>query len=89
MKKRNFSDPPYKRWRKAVLKRDKNKCQWPGCKCKHRLQIHHIRPWSKTYAMRYMISNGIALCWAHHNHIRGKEHLYERMFKTIIWVNIK
>ena len=40
--RRDYSDPIYKDFRKSVLKRDKFKCQMPGCKNKKNLQVHHI-----------------------------------------------
>ncbi len=82
--KRNWDDGTYKRWRKAVLARDGYKCRWPKCKCKYRLQCHHIKSWAKFPLLRYIISNGITLCKSHHDKIRKKEHLYEEIFKTIL-----
>lgn len=82
--RRNFLDPSYQRWRKAVLARDGYKCQWPKCRCKRRLQVHHIRKWSTAAALRYTVSNGISLCRVHHNKVKGKEIYYIEVFTTII-----
>jgi 5-methylcytosine-specific restriction endonuclease McrA len=83
---RNFDDPTYRNWRKQVLKRDKYKCQMPGCKRKgKRMQTHHIRKWSAASSLRYEVSNGITLCWDCHKEVNKKEHLYERMFLEIIY----
>tara|TARA_R100001244_G_scaffold119564_1_gene89170 strand:- start:988 stop:1251 length:264 start_codon:yes stop_codon:yes gene_type:complete len=83
---RNFDDPVYQDWRKQVLKRDKYKCQMPGCKRKgRRMQVHHIRKWSAASSLRYEVSNGITLCWDCHKEVNKKEHLYERMFLEIIY----
>ena len=81
--KRNFKDASYIRWRKAVIQRDKY-CKYPGCKKRRSLQAHHIIPWSRAALLRFCVSNGITLCWDCHNKIRGKEHLYVEMFKTIL-----
>lgn len=82
--RRNFKDPAYKHWRKQVLTRDGYQCKWPDCKCKKRLQAHHIKPWSACYSLRFAVSNGITLCYAHHNAIKKKEHHYEQMFRTLL-----
>ena len=32
-----------------VLKRDRHKCQYPGCNCTKNLHVHHIRKFSDIY----------------------------------------
>lgn len=81
---RNFRDPIYVKWRKAVYKRDGFRCQWPGCTCKKRLNAHHILPWSKYPTLRYIVDNGITLCKIHHALVRCKEYLYAGLFTTIV-----
>ena len=34
---------------KKVLKRDNNTCQYPGCGCKKKLQVHHIKPFKDIF----------------------------------------
>jgi 5-methylcytosine-specific restriction endonuclease McrA len=82
--KRNYDDPAYEDFRKRVLKRDKKKCQMPGCGYSKKLQVHHIRKWSSASSLRYEISNGITLCVNCHKSIKGKEHHYEALFMEII-----
>lgn len=82
--KRNYNDPAYEQFRKDVLKRDKFKCKMPNCSCKSSLQVHHIKKWASAGALRYDPSNGITLCRKCHNSIRGKEHHYESLFRSII-----
>lgn len=82
--KRNYNDDEYKKFRKNVTKRDKNTCQMPGCGSKKKLQVHHIRPWSKAASLRYEESNGITLCKQCHDSIKNKEHFYEPMFIEIV-----
>jgi 5-methylcytosine-specific restriction endonuclease McrA len=58
--------------RRAVLFRDCNRCAADGCDSRHRLQIHHIVPWSEGGLTDP--ENLIALCWFHHQvvvHQRG------------------
>lgn len=82
--KRNYDDPQYEQFRKDVLKRDKYKCKMPGCKSKIKLQVHHIKKWSRASALRYDTNNGITLCKHCHKLITGKEHHYEKVFESII-----
>ena len=84
MKKRNFQDKKYIKWRNEVKKRDKHKCRWPKCNSKRRLQAHHIRRWADSISVRYDVGNGITLCKAHHDSIKGKERYYESFFLAIL-----
>ena len=84
---RDYNDQVYKDWRKKVYKRDKFKCQMPGCKSKRYLQAHHIRKWSSASMLRYDVSNGITLCRKCHESISGQEHLYESLFMEIVRKN--
>ena len=58
--------------RRAILHRDGNACTADGCPSTHRLQIHHIIPWSQGGTTDP--NNLITLCWYHHQivvHQRG------------------
>ena len=58
--------------RRAILHRDGGVCAADGCQSRHRLQIHHLRPWSQ--GGRTDPDNLITLCWFHHQvvvHQRG------------------
>lgn len=81
---RNYNDPQYEQFRKDVLNRDSFICQMPNCKRKKPLHVHHIKQWSKAYAMRFDVSNGITLCKYCHKEITGKEHHYEHLFREIV-----
>ncbi len=81
---RNFNDPQYKKWRKAVYKRDGYKCRWPNCNLKRKLNAHHIRTWANFPGLRFDIENGISLCSYHHNLIKGMENIYESTFLRIL-----
>ena len=83
-KKRNFDDPAYKAWRRAVYKRDGYKCQWPGCKCRGRIFAHHILTWAVYPSLRFSVNNGITLCKEHHDMVTGKEDDYVRALSNIL-----
>ena len=84
---RDYNDQVYTDWRKKVYKRDKFKCQMPGCKSKRFLQAHHIRKWSNASTLRYDIDNGITLCKRCHTEVTGCEHQYESLFMEIVRKN--
>ena len=86
-KKRN--DFGYSEFREAVLKRDKRKCQMPGCNSKTKLQVHHILEYSKFSSLRTNPDYAIVLCNKHHKFIKGKEIHYSQMFFNIIAKNEK
>lgn len=77
-------DTAYWEWRNAVIKRDKGKCQYPGCRRKKGVQIHHIIRWADCYDLRYSVSNGITLCRSCHKKITGNETIYSDLFITIV-----
>lgn len=83
MTKRDYNDPLYKEFRRKVLARDNRCCQWPKCRQKTKLAVHHIKRWSDNQKMRYMIRNGITLCRNHHKIVTGHEESYEKMFSEI------
>ena len=60
--------------RRAIIHRDGNVCRADGCDSRHRLQVHHLMPWSEGGSTDP--TNLIALCWFHHQivvHQRGFE----------------
>jgi hypothetical protein len=81
---RNYDDPLYKKWRIDIYKRDKFKCQWPGCSASKKLNAHHIKRWADCPGLRYDVNNGITLCKDHHKSITGLETYYESVFLKII-----
>lgn len=81
---RNFKDPKYVAWRKAVYKRDGFKCQWPNCTKTTRLNAHHIKNWANFPGLRFLVDNGITLCRYHHDMIKGMEESYAASFMRII-----
>ena len=83
---RDYSNPAYAQFRKEVKDRDGRKCQWPGCSTKKKLEVHHIKQWSKYPSMRFDPSNGITLCKRCHERIKGNEEVYEVFFiKLLEW----
>jgi len=87
MTKRDYSDPVYKAARLQVLKRDKRKCQMPGCKCRKKLNVHHIERWADAAWLRYEVFNMITLCKKCHDSINGKESFFIGLFKEIVSKN--
>jgi len=81
---RNFDDPLYKGWRNKVYARDHHTCQWPGCDKKKRLNAHHIKRWAEYPSLRFVVENGITLCYQHHKMISGMEEIYESVFFKIL-----
>lgn len=62
--------------KRALLARAGSRCEADGCQSRHRLQIHHLVPWSEGGAtdQDYLV----VLCWYHHQvmvHERGF-HIY-------------
>lgn len=87
--RRDYNDPLYKQFRKKVLARDKYACQWQGCKSRKKLNVHHIKTWAEYPGFRFDENNGITLCKAHHDMIRGLEHVYEAVFLKIVYNNVR
>lgn len=89
--KNNRTDEGYEDFRKSVLKRDRYTCQMPGCGYRVRrfLQVHHIVPYSKNYALRTDPKNGVVLCFNCHKSIKNMEHTYAEMFHDIVKRNLK
>lgn len=71
-------------FRREVLKRDKHRCQMPGCRRRSGLQVHHIFRWADSPTLRFDVSNGITLCRTHHKEVTGAETLYIQLFLEII-----
>jgi hypothetical protein len=53
-------------WSRAVKLRDNNQCRVIGCGSDSGLQSHHVFADRMHGSTRYMLSNGIALCFFHH-----------------------
>jgi predicted restriction endonuclease len=81
---RNFQDPEYKKWRKSVYSRDEHTCQWPNCFSKKKINAHHIKTWAHYPALRFIVDNGITLCYQHHKMIKNMESIYESVFFKIV-----
>lgn len=82
---RDYKSPQYKKWRLAVYKRDRFKCQFPGCNGVDKvLNAHHIKCWSTYPALRFCVDNGCTLCHTHHEFVKGKENEYEAIFMQAV-----
>ena len=64
-----YTSARHRRWRAAVLRRDKYLCQ--RCKRYGRkseaTHAHHIKPRDQYPELHYVVSNGVALCSKCHN----------------------
>jgi hypothetical protein len=70
--------------RRAVLIRDRGRCQVPGCRCRDHLALHHIR--FRSQGGTHDPDNLITLCWAHHDMLhRGVLHLERAADGTLRW----
>lgn len=88
MTARDMDDPLYKEWRNAVFKRDKKRCQMPGCPSPNRKkEAHHIVRWADCPWLRFEVSNGITLCAGCHYSIRNQESAYIMVFARIVEEN--
>lgn len=60
------------RWSKEVRERDNYICQFPGCfKGGKSIDTHHIAPRSLRLDLKFVVSNGVALCRGHHRHVHA------------------
>jgi 5-methylcytosine-specific restriction endonuclease McrA len=78
----------YREFRRDVLKRDKGKCQFPGCRKKARY-VHHIVRWADNPALRFNVNNACGLCKGHHDKVTGYEHLYQSVLMKIVLEHVK
>ena len=76
-------NPAYNIFRSAVRKRDKNRCQFPGCKKAGR-EVHHIIKYADSNYLKHEVDNGILLCKDHHEDVKGKEGHYVKTFSDIV-----
>lgn len=81
---RSFHDTAIKQWKKEVHLRDKYKCRMENNECSGRLEAHHILTWKDYPKLRYIITNGISLCHAHHPRSRAEEKRLSNYFKQLL-----
>jgi hypothetical protein len=62
--------------RRAVLTRDRRRCQVPGCTHATFVDVHHVQP--RAEGGRHEASNLLVLCSAHHRAVHRGELLIER-----------
>lgn len=71
MKLKQRPTPEQKAWRKKVLERDNNTCQECGLKS-DKLDCHHIYSYKEYPELRWVVSNGLALC--HECHMKTEDY---------------
>lgn len=70
--KREVVDQREEEWRLEVCVRDDWKCQYPGCKVRHKsIDAHHICERSQRPDLKYVKSNGACLCRKHHSWVHA------------------
>jgi hypothetical protein len=77
----------YKYWMLEVKKRDNWKCKLLSNECKGRLEAHHIFNWIDYPELRYILTNGITLCHAHHPRGRAEEKRMVPIFQELLTVS--
>lgn len=85
---RDMNDPRYKAWRFSVFSMFNYTC----CMCNQKgvpLQAHHIIRWVDSEKLRYVVSNGVALCKDCHVFVTGKEDSYRDYFQRVVRQKIK
>jgi len=67
-------------WKKVVKERAGWKCEF--CTKTNKVQAHHVIP-RTNFATRYLVENGVALCYRHHIHWAHKDAIdFVNWFKT-------
>jgi 5-methylcytosine-specific restriction endonuclease McrA len=59
------------RLRRIVLERDDYQCQYPGCRVKHYLDVHHVIHWEDGGPT--VIANLITYCGYHHRYMHDEQ----------------
>lgn len=76
--------PLYTELCREVRKRDGNKCQFPGCKRRKYLEVHHILKVADYPHLIYEKKNCLLLCWKCHKKVTGNEESYTQLFQSIV-----
>ena len=61
----HIKDKKYFEWRSRVFERDNWTCQTCGKRGCY-LEPHHIKGWAKYPELRYVVENGVSLCYECH-----------------------
>lgn len=83
-KNRDPNTKGYKAFVKAVKRRDGNRCRFPGCTSRTKIEVHHIVPLSQRPDLAESVENGLSLCASHHKLVNGKELEYIDILKACI-----
>ncbi len=74
---------PSRRLRRALHRRDRGQCRFPGCGASTWLHAHHIVHWSSGGPTD--LSNLVSLCGFHHHLVHEGEWSVELVDDTVIW----
>ena len=81
LRQRIYSSSEWKRFSRAVRKRDQS-CRL--CESIEKLEIHHIHPFSQAPLLVMFMGNAILLCAACHRKMLGKEKRWARRLLKLI-----
>ncbi len=84
---RNYNDPKYNVWRKAVRARDGNQCMKCGkipSSPSTQLVCHHIKRWADIPTLRFAVGNGITLCRPCHKFVTGNEDAFAPLLLSLL-----
>ncbi len=70
-RRRSIALPEYRRWRRAVLRRDGYTCQCCGEREKT-LTAHHMERWIDAPRLRFDVANGLTLCLPCHRQLHSR-----------------
>ena len=85
-KKRYWGTSEYRRWRKAVFKRDNYTCQKCGYHKGNIINAHHIKPVKDYPELIFDISNGITLCEKCHQIIHASSTTGPILHLQLLWI---
>lgn len=71
----------YRKWRRAVLKRDGKRCQ--RCFRRDNLHVHHIQRFAVAKELRWVVSNGLTLCKWCHRRFAKREEEFAKVFAVL------
>ncbi len=83
----SMHNPEYKQWRLRVFSIDGFTCKLHSQECNGQIQAHHIFRWIDYPELRYILTNGITLCQAHHPRKRAEEKRMIPIFQELLSVS--
>ena len=79
--------PEYTEWRKRVMQRDRYRCRL--CGAKGDICAHHLDAWGWCRSKRFLVSNGVTLCWGCHREFHSAYGNVCKARQFVFWKRIK